>query len=29
MQEGTASETFVLLELAGTTYAIRSNFVSR
>ena len=29
MQEGTASETFVLLELAGTTYAIRSNFVQQ
>jgi chemotaxis signal transduction protein len=29
MQEGTASETFILLELAGTTYAIRSNFVQQ
>ena len=29
MQQGTVSETFILLELAGTTYAIRSNFVQQ
>jgi len=29
MQQGAALETFILLELAGTTYAIRSSFVQQ
>ena len=29
MQQGPALETFILLELAGTTYAIRSSFVQQ
>jgi len=29
MQQGVDSETFVLLELAGTTYAIKSSFVQQ